>query len=90
MSDQRNEGCEPNPPLGGDAVGEEVARDFGEEHGGIFYGKVASVTGDRRVLYRVEYTDGDQEDHGLCKLLERETLAHLKLHEVGKDGPQER
>ena len=43
-------------------MGEEVARDFGEEHGGIFYGKVASVTGDRRVLYRVEYTDGDQED----------------------------
>ena len=59
----------------GDAVGEEVARDFGKYFS--FFGKVAFVKGSRRVLYRVEYNDGDQwiitlRHHGQCKLLERE------------------
>ena len=62
MSESENTGCAPKPPLVGDAVGKEVARDFGEEHGGIFYGTVTSVKGGEETLYRVRYTDGDEED----------------------------
>ena len=62
MPETRNKGRAPKAPLGEHAVGKEVARDFGEKHGGIFFGTVTSVKGDKQALYRVEYTDGDQED----------------------------
>ena len=51
-----------NAPLGEDAVGTEVARDFGEAHGGVFLGHVVSVEGRKRKFYHVRYTDGDEED----------------------------
>ena len=43
-------------------IGPRVARDFGEKHGGIVFGRVLSVSGQKRKLYRVRYTDGDEED----------------------------
>ena len=49
-------------PLGKDAVGKQVARDFGEKHGGIFFGRVVSVRGTCKLIYHVRYTDGDEED----------------------------
>ena len=51
-----------NAPLGEDTVGTEVARDFGEAHGGVFLGHVVSGEGRRRKFYHVRYTDGDEED----------------------------
>ena len=51
-----------NVPKGRGAVGVEVARDFGEDNGGLFFGKVTSVSGVKRVMYKVLYTDGDGED----------------------------
>lgn len=49
-------------PSGEAAIGTQVARDFGEKHGGIFYGRVVSVKGKKTKLYLVKYSDGDQED----------------------------
>ena len=49
-------------PKGRGAVGVEVARDFGEDNGGVFFGKVTSVSGVKRPVYKVLYTDGDGED----------------------------
>ena len=51
-----------NVPRGRGAVGVEVARDFGEDNGGLFFGKVTSVSGVKRPVYKVLYTDGDGED----------------------------
>ena len=51
-------------PKGRGAVGVEVAWDFGEDNGGLFFGKVTSVSGVKRVMYKVLYTDGDGEDMG--------------------------
>lgn len=62
MSVPQNKVYEPNAPLGGDAVGKSIARDFGKKHGGIFFGVVKSVRGQKQLIYHVQYTDGDEED----------------------------
>ena len=51
-----------NAPLGVAAIGAEVARDFGEENGGVFGGIVQSFDEKGGRLYRVKYSDGDAED----------------------------
>lgn len=63
------------------AIGRWVAKDFGAEHGGIFYGKVVSVEGERRKLYRAECTDGDSEDMTEAQLVYA-TSAALSQKEV--------
>ena len=45
-------------PKGGGAVGVEVAREFGEEYGGVFLGKVTSVSGVKKLVYKVLYRWG--------------------------------
>ena len=45
-----------------DLIGSEMARDFGDSNGGVFFGKVIGYMGGRRPLYRAEYSDGDIED----------------------------
>ena len=51
-----------NAPLGVAAIGAEVARDFGEENGGVFGGIVQSFDKKGGRLYCVKYSDGDAED----------------------------
>lgn len=53
---------------GKDLIGEEVARDFGDNNGGVFFGKVVGYEGGRRPLYRIEYSDGDMEDFDVEQL----------------------
>ena len=51
------------PPLGQEAVGCSVARDFGESEGGIFNGVVDSARLVRtRWIYHILYEDGDEEE----------------------------
>ena len=47
---------------GRDLIGSEMARDFGDSNGGVFFGKVIGYMGGRRPLYRAEYSDGNIED----------------------------
>lgn len=53
---------------GRELIGAEMARDFGDDNGGVFFGKVIAYMGGRRPMYRVEYSDGDSEDLDLVQL----------------------
>jgi hypothetical protein len=69
-------------PLGQNAVGVAVCRDFGEQWG-IHEGDVSSVKGNgTNALYHIIYADGDEEDMDAGQY---EYAYHLYMRENGED-----